>query len=61
MANNLTPDWLDVQDTCKLLCISKRTLYEYKAKSILPFSQISGKLYFKKRDVYDLLEKNYTD
>ena len=55
----LNREWLDVQDACLMLRISKRTLYEYKAKGIIPFSQISGKLYFKRIDIQNLLNNNY--
>lgn len=55
----LTDIWLDIQEVCMLLKISKRTLQSYRDKRILPFSQISGKIYFKASDIQKHLEDNY--
>ena len=46
-----TTKWLDQQETCQLLNISKRTLQTYKAKGILGATQINRKNYFKLSDV----------
>jgi len=51
--------WLDIQDVCELLHISKRTLQSYRDKGILPFSQIGAKIYYKARDIQKHLEKHY--
>lgn len=51
--------WLDIQEVCILLKISKRTLQSYRDNKILPYSQISGKIYFKASDIQHHLEKNY--
>lgn len=54
------PDhWLDIQEVCMLLKISKRTLQSYRDNHILPYSQVSGKIYFKASDIQDHLEKHY--
>jgi len=41
----LNERWLDIQETCLLLKISKRTLQAYRDNGILSFSQIGGKIY----------------
>jgi hypothetical protein len=51
--------WLDIQEACSLLKVSKRTLQSYRNNKILPFSQIAGKIYFKASDIQLHLEKNY--
>ena len=51
--------WLDIQDVCELLHISKRTLQSYRDKGILPFSQIGAKIYYKSSDIQKHLEKHY--
>ncbi len=51
--------WLDIQDVCELLHVSKRTLQSYRDKGILPFSQIGAKIYYKARDIQKHLEKHY--
>lgn len=51
--------WLDIQEVCVLLKISTRTLQSYRDNRKLPYSQISGKIYFKASDIQKHLEKNY--
>lgn len=48
--------WLDQQEVCQLLNISKRTLQTYKAKGILGATQINRKTYFRLSEV-ELLMK----
>jgi len=55
----LNERWLDIQETCLLLKISKRTLQAYRDKGILSFSQIGGKIYFKVIDIEEHLRKHY--
>ena len=43
--------WLDQQEACQLLNISKRTLQTYRAKGIIGATQINRKTYFKLSDV----------
>ena len=47
--------WLDSQEVCLLLGISKRALQYYKDQKMLPFSCIHRKNYFKCSDVEHLL------
>ncbi len=51
-------EWLDNQDVCELLNISKRTLQSYRDRGILPYSQIGYKCYYKKSDIERLIEKS---
>ncbi len=51
--------WLDIQETCQLLKISKRTLQAYRDNNVLSFSQIGGKIYFKATDIDAHLKKHY--
>jgi MerR family transcriptional regulator, repressor of the yfmOP operon len=55
----LSEPWLDIQETCQLLKISKRTLQSYRDNGVLPFSQIGGKIYFRAGDIEDHLKKHY--
>lgn len=57
--NPLSERWLDIQETCLLLKISKRTLQAYRDNGILPFSQIGGKIYFRAADIESHLHKHY--
>jgi hypothetical protein len=55
----LSEQWLDIQDTCNALRVSKRTLQSYRDNGVLPFSQIGGKIYFKVGDIEKHLENHY--
>ena len=57
--NPLTDTWLDIQEVCQLLKISKRTLQTYRDNGTLPFSQVGGKIYFKSSDIQQHLETHY--
>ena len=57
--NPLEETWLDIQDVCQLLKISKRTLQSYRDKGVLPFSQNGSKIYYKASDIQQYLVDNY--
>lgn len=48
--------WLDNQDVCNFLNISKRTLQYYRYNGKISFSQINSKCYYKASDVEKLLK-----
>ncbi|OVE54770.1 MULTISPECIES: helix-turn-helix domain-containing protein [Chryseobacterium] len=48
--------WLDNQEVCLMMNITKRTLQTYKDKGMLPYSKLNRKNYFKLSDVQTLLE-----
>lgn len=47
--------WLDNQEVCQLLSISKRTLQTYRDNGTLPYSQIGHKMFYKPDDVERVL------
>ena len=47
--------WLDNQEVCLMMNITKRTLQTYKDKRLLPYSKLNRKNYFKLTDVQALL------
>jgi len=51
-------DWLDHQDVCRRLRISKRTLDHYRETGLLPFSKLGGNFYYRRRDIDEYLEKH---
>ena len=57
--NPLPERWLDIQEACKVLNVSKRTLQTYRDTGVLPFSQIGSKIYYKAVDIQAHLEKHY--
>ena len=57
----LSEIWLDVSETCMVLKISKRTLQNYRDNGILPFSQISGKIYFRAADIEEHLKSHMVE
>ena len=48
--------WLDNQEVCLMMNITKRTLQTYKDKGLLPYSRLNRKNYYKRSDVQVLLE-----
>lgn len=52
-------DWIDNQDVMQIFHISPRTLQTLRSNGILPFSRISGKLYYRKVDIQKILSDNY--
>ena len=44
-------EWMDNQEVCILLNISKRTLQSYRDRGILSFSQIGHKCYYRVKDI----------
>jgi hypothetical protein len=56
----LSDVWMDNQDVCELLHISKRTLQHYRDTGKIPYSQIGAKIYYKSSDVDVFLNSNYT-
>lgn len=50
--------WLDTQEVCLLLGISKRALQNYKDKGLLPHSYIHRKNYYKYSDIEIFLAEN---
>lgn len=47
--------WLDNEDVCRLLNISKRTLQTYRDNGRLSYSQINHKMFYKSSDISKLL------
>lgn len=50
--------WLDNQDVCQLLGISKRTLQSYRDNGTLPYSQIGNKMFYNPADVEKVLNES---
>ncbi len=52
--------WLDNQEACQRLSVSKRTLQNLRDSGILPFTKIGAKVYYKPVDIDRLLSLGYT-
>ena len=52
--------WLDNQDVCLILNISKRTLQTYRDNGTLPYSQVNHKIYYKPNDIERVMSKLLT-
>jgi carbamoylphosphate synthase small subunit len=53
--------WLDNQDVCLILNISKRTLQTYRDNGTLPYSQVNHKIYYKPNDIELVTQKLLTN
>lgn len=49
--------WLDNQEVCEILNISKRTLQTYRDNGTLAHTQIGHKMYYRPEDVEQLINK----
>lgn len=49
--------WLDNEQVCLLLQISKRTLHTYRSQGLLPYTQINAKMFYRPQDVEKVIEK----
>lgn len=52
-------DWIDNQDVMSRLHISIRTLQKLRSNGILPYTKVNGKIYYRRQDVEELLNRNY--
>lgn len=51
--------WMDNQEVCEVLHVSKRTLQVYRDKGLIPFTRIKHKFFYKPEDISRFLESNY--
>lgn len=49
--------WLDNQEVCEILNISKRTLQTYRDNGTLAHTQIGHKMYYRPEDMEQLINK----
>jgi len=47
--------WLDNQDVCQILNISKRTLQTYRDNGTLSYTQVNHKMYYNPEDVQQII------
>jgi len=55
----LEEEWLTVEDACRILRVSRRTLQTYRDNGIISFSQFGSKIYFRRRDLEKFLQSHY--
>ena len=48
--------WIDSQEVCVMLGITKRTLQSYRDKRFVPFTNVGGKYFYRESDVAAYLE-----
>jgi hypothetical protein len=51
--------WLDNQEVCQTLGITKRTLQTYRENGLFPHGRIRHKVFYKLEDVTKLLESSH--
>jgi hypothetical protein len=51
--------WLNDQDICEILNITKRTLQTYRENGLLPYSRIKYKVFYRPADVEKLLQSSH--
>lgn len=53
--DKMLQDWMDNQDVCTILNISKRSLQTYRDNGTLPYTQIGHKMYYKPEDIEKMM------
>ena len=51
--------YLTGDEVCRRLCISKRTLQDYRDTGLLGYVQLPGKIIYRESDIMNLLDKYY--
>lgn len=51
-------EWLDNQDICKILKISKRTLQNYRDAKIIPYYKLEGKILYKFSEIEHVINNS---
>ena len=51
--------YLTGEEVCKKLCISKRTLQDYRDTGMLGYVQLPGKIIYRESDIMELLDRHY--
>ncbi len=51
--------YLTGEEVCKKLCISKRTLQDYRDTGLLGYVQLPGKIIYRESDILELLDRHY--
>ena len=57
--NKRLGDWLDNDEVCKILKISKRTLQTLRDNGTLPYFKLGGKVLYRESDLEALLQRCY--
>ncbi|WP_195289609.1 helix-turn-helix domain-containing protein [Alistipes finegoldii] len=48
--------WIEGEDVCRILTLSKRTLQTYREKGIIPYTCIGGKIFYRRNDIAIFLD-----
>lgn len=51
--------YLTREEVCQRLCISKRTLQDYRDTGLLGYVQLPGKIIYRESDIMELLDRHY--
>ena len=55
----MNSNWLSLDETCRLLRVSKRSCQNYRDRRLIPFYQFGRKIIFKASEVDEFLEKHH--
>ncbi|MCD7963788.1 MAG: helix-turn-helix domain-containing protein [Rikenellaceae bacterium] len=50
-------NWLEGDEVCAILNVTKRTLQTYRSNGMLPYTQIGYKMYYLSEDILNLIDK----
>ncbi len=58
-SKKLSDEWLTKEEVMQILKISPRKLQTLRDNGTMPYSQIDGKIYYKRSDLESLLDSSY--
>ena len=58
--NKTEEEWISEVEARKILGVGRTTMAKMRAEGLIPFSQYRKKIRFRKQDVLDFLNKNYS-
>lgn len=56
---DIRSEWMNTVEASHALGVSSKSLQRLRNCGSLPFSRVHGKVYYKKSDIQELLERNY--
>lgn len=58
-ADDRNSEWLESETVRKILGVSPKSWQTYRDQRLIPFSQIGRKIYVKRADLQDFMERHY--
>ena len=58
-SEEINAQWIESTEARKMLGVSQKTWQDYRDKRLIPFSQFGRKIYVRRADIEDFMERHY--